>query len=98
MANAGVNSLSGQDGKGEVVTLDAVHYLEALLPRRLPLPLCDRLIGFLDAMSAICYVVGGKVRVPAVQDPRETSRSRIGDTQAGRGFFMTVRSCAAALF
>jgi hypothetical protein len=59
---------------------------------------CDRLAGFLDAASVICYVVGVVVRVPAVQDPRETSRNRNGDTRAGCGFFMTVRSCAAAFF
>jgi CspA family cold shock protein len=33
-----------------------------------------------------------------VQDSRETSRDRNGDAQAGCGFFMIFRSCAAGFF
>src|SRR5919198_3473296 len=55
-------------------------------------------VVLLDGGSDICYVRGVVVQVPAVQDPRETSRNRNGDTRAGCGFFMSVRSCAAAFF
>src|SRR5215475_7623297 len=55
-------------------------------------------VAFLDGLADICYVMRIGVQAPAVQDPRDTSRDRNGDTKAGCGFFMTVRSCAAALF
>jgi len=82
----------------EVVTLNKVHDLEALMLYGLALLACYQLVAFLDATSDICYDTTVVVHVPAVQDPCETSRNRNGDPRAGCGFFVTVRSCAAAFF
>jgi hypothetical protein len=46
--------------------------------------------------SLLCYTFDSVFQSPAVQNPRETSRDRNGDTTAGCGFFMRLRFGVAA--